>query len=133
MAEAHEFIMNMPEGYNTVVVENGMLLSGGQKQRLAIARAILKDSAILLLDEATSQLDSESEQLVVKALNTLMKGRTVITVAHRLSTIKNADIIYVIENGAVVESGTHDELINNETGKYRCFYILQFGGQELAC
>jgi len=133
MAEAHEFIMNMPDGYNTVVGENGALLSGGQKQRIAIARAILKDSPILLLDEATSQLDSESEQLVVKALNTLIKGRTVITVAHRLSTIKDADVIYVIENGVVVESGNHANLINNETSKYRYLYNLQFGGQDLAC
>jgi subfamily B ATP-binding cassette protein MsbA len=111
MAFADEFIERMPDGYNTVIGENGLRLSGGQKQRIAIARAILKNAPILLLDEATSALDSESEQEVQNALQVLMKGRTTIVVAHRLSTIVNADIIYVMNHGEIVESGNHSDLL----------------------
>ncbi|WP_051313109.1 ABC transporter ATP-binding protein [Sporocytophaga myxococcoides] len=125
-AYAHGFISSFPEGYNTVVGERGVKLSGGQRQRVAIARAILKDPAILILDEATSSLDSESEQLVQKALDSLMKGRTSIVIAHRLSTIRNADKIVVLEKGFVKESGTHEELILINNGLYKNLNKLQF-------
>lgn len=129
MANAHDFIMEQPDGYDTVVGERGARLSGGQKQRIAIARALLKDAPILLLDEATSALDSESEQLVQEALNILMEGRTTIAVAHRLSTIEHADIIYVINEGKVGEQGKHQELSLRE-GLYRELYELQFKQNE---
>lgn len=127
-AKAHQFIMEQPEGYDTMVGERGAKLSGGQKQRLAIARALLKDAPILLLDEATSALDSESEQLVQESLNRLMEGRTTITIAHRLSTIKQSDIIYVIDKGKIVEHGEHDELLLLR-GLYSRLYDIQFGSQ----
>lgn len=117
-AYAHEFIMSFPNGYDTLVGERGESLSGGQRQRIAIARAFIRNAPILLLDEATSALDSESEQLVQKGIDALMGGRTTLVVAHRLSTIKNADIIYVIEGGKVCEKGRHDELMEQK-GVYK--------------
>ncbi len=125
-AHAHEFITSFPEGYKTIVGERGIKLSGGQRQRVAIARAILKNPAILILDEATSSLDSESEKLVQEALETLMQGRTSFIIAHRLSTVRTADKIIVVQQGEVVEIGTHEELIERENGIYRMFSELQF-------
>jgi ABC-type multidrug transport system fused ATPase/permease subunit len=110
-ANAHEFIAHLPEGYDTLIGERGVQLSGGQRQRLAIARAILKDAPILILDEATSHLDSENERLVHQALKRLMAGRTTLMIAHRLSTVREADNLVVLDEGAVVEQGTHDELV----------------------
>jgi subfamily B ATP-binding cassette protein MsbA len=124
-ALAHDFILNLPEGYDTVIGDRGLKLSGGQRQRIAIARALLKNAPILILDEATSHLDTESEMLVQKALANLMEHRTVIVIAHRLSTIRRADKIVVLENGRVRETGTHDELIGRG-GIYQRLHELQF-------
>lgn len=124
-AAAHEFIVELAEGYDTVVGEQGIKLSGGQRQRLAIARAMLKNAPVLLLDEATSALDTESERQVQAALNKLMRGRTTLVIAHRLSTVVNADLIYVIDRGRVVEKGSHAELIDQD-GAYKRLYVLQF-------
>ena len=121
-----EFIQSFPEGLDTLVGERGVKLSGGQRQRIAIARAILKNPVILLLDEATSSLDAESERVVQDALNTLMEGRTSIIIAHRLATVKDVDNIYVIDNGKIVEQGTHDELSMIENGLYSSLAKLQF-------
>jgi ABC-type multidrug transport system fused ATPase/permease subunit len=123
-ANAHGFICEQPDGYDTLVGERGARLSGGQRQRIAIARALLKDAPILILDEATSALDSESERQVQAALDVLMAGRTTIAIAHRLSTVENADVIYVIDDGAVVEQGTHDELLD-QGGLYTRLYDLR--------
>lgn len=126
LSHSIEFIESFPDGFETVVGDRGIKLSGGQRQRIAIARAILKDPKILILDEATSSLDSESELLVQQALDVLMEGRTSVIIAHRLSTIKSVDCIYVLENGRIVESGTHDHLSAIENGKYKAFAKLQF-------
>lgn len=128
LAAAHEFIVDMPDGYETRVGESGMRLSGGQKQRIAIARAMLKDAPILLLDEATSALDTASEQKVQGALNELMKGRTSLVIAHRLSTIMHADCIFVMQDGRVVEQGKHDELLIQD-GVYADLHQKQFDNE----
>ncbi len=125
-ANAWDFIQTFPEGLDTLVGERGVKLSGGQRQRIAIARAILKDPAILLLDEATSSLDAESEKAVQDALATLMEGRTSIIIAHRLATIRDVDQIFVIENGQIIEQGTHTELSQQEEGAYNTLAKLQF-------
>ena len=130
-AFAHDFIMQMPQQYETVVGEKGAKLSGGQKQRLSIARAILKNPRILLLDEAMSALDTESEKLVQQALDELQKGRTVIAIAHRLSTIQNADCIVVLKDGRIAEQGTHSGLMARG-GLYRHYHDLQFRFEEPA-
>ena len=123
-AAADEFIRRMPDGYDTIIGERGVKLSGGQRQRLAIARAILADPRILILDEATSNLDSESEQLIQQSLSQLLQDRTAIVIAHRLSTIAKADKIVVLEDGRIVETGTHDELVDRG-GRYRDMVHLQ--------
>jgi ABC-type multidrug transport system fused ATPase/permease subunit len=131
-ANALDFITSFPEGLETVVGERGVKLSGGQRQRIAIARAILKDPKILILDEATSSLDAESEKLVQEALDGLMQNRTTIIIAHRLATVRNVDCIYVIKDGTILESGTHDELALNEDGLYANLIKLQFDSANLA-
>jgi len=127
LANAHEFIKDLPEGYNTLVGERGIKLSGGQRQRIAVARAILKDAPILVLDEATSALDSESEALIQDALNTLMQGRTSIVIAHRLSTVASLDRIVVLEDGKIVEQGTHHQLLGRSHGVYNHLWSRQSG------
>ncbi|MCM1324836.1 MAG: ABC transporter ATP-binding protein/permease, partial [Acetobacter sp.] len=128
LAHIHDSIIKMPNGYNSIVGERGVKLSGGERQRIAIAAAILKDTPILILDEATSALDSESELAIEKALKNIMKNKTVIAIAHRLSTLKNMDRILVLEKGKIIENGTPKELLKNKSGTFRHFYKLQSDG-----
>ena len=121
-----EFVNSLDKGLNTQIGERGMLLSGGQKQRIGIARAFLKNAPILVLDEATSALDNQSEHIVQQAIENLMKDRTVFVIAHRLSTMQNADRIAVINNGNITEIGTHDELMSIADGEYKKLYEMQF-------
>ena len=131
MANAHDFIQSLPDGYGSIVGDHGTHLSGSEKQRIAIARALLKDAPILILDEATSALDSESEQHIQEALQKLIKGRTTFVIAHRLSTIENADQILVMEQGRIVERGTHAELIS-ANGAYSRLHQMQFSEPRIA-
>jgi ATP-binding cassette subfamily B protein len=126
IAEAHEFILNLPQGYETIVGERGQKLSGGQRQRIAIARAVLKNPPILILDEATSAVDNETEAAIARSLEKITQNRTTIAIAHRLSTIRHADCIYVLEYGKIVERGTHEELVAKE-GVYNNLWQVQTG------
>ena len=126
MAEAHEFIIELPQGYDTIVGERGQKLSGGQRQRLSIARAILKNPPILILDEATSAVDNETEAAIAKSLKHITENRTTIMIAHRLSTIRHADCIYVVEKGKILEFGNHEELIDKQ-GIYENLWRVQTG------
>ncbi len=128
-ALAHDFIIELPNGYDTIIGERGIFLSGGQRQRLAIARAVLIDAPVLILDEATSALDAESEQLVQRAIANLIRDRTTVVIAHRLSTVRRADLIVVIERGQIIEQGTHAELLA-QGGQYQRLYELQFADEE---
>jgi ATP-binding cassette subfamily B protein len=126
LAEAHEFIEALPQGYDTIVGERGQKLSGGQRQRLSIARAILREPAVLLLDEATSAVDNETEAAIQRSLAHVAHGRTVVVIAHRLSTVRDADRIWVLEAGGVAEVGTHDELVE-AGGLYAALWRVQTG------
>jgi len=128
-AYAHDFILDMPDGYQTSIGDRGVRLSGGQRQRICIARALLKNAPILILDEATSALDTESEQMVQKALDNLMAARTTFVIAHRLSTVINADLIVVLEKGRIVESGSH-KLLQEQNGLYSRLCAQQFGKES---
>jgi ATP-binding cassette subfamily B protein len=128
-AQAHEFILELPQGYETVVGERGVTLSGGQRQRVAIARALLMDPRILILDDSTSSVDTQTEKLIQSALDRLMEGRTTFVIAHRLSTVRRADLIVVMDKGRIVQRGTHKELLKRG-GLYRQIYDLQLKGHE---
>ena len=131
LAGAHEFILALPEGYDTIVGERGSSLSGGQKQRIAIARALISNPRILIFDEATSALDYESERVIQKNLEEIAKNRTVFIIAHRLSTVRRTDRIITIDNGRLVEDGTHDELVKRG-GRYAMLYRVQAGLHEVS-
>jgi ATP-binding cassette subfamily B protein len=126
VAEAHRFVMELPEGYDTIVGERGQKLSGGQRQRLPIARAVLMDPPIVILDEATSSVDNETEAAIQRSLARLVVDRSTVVIAHRLSTIRNADTIYVMERGKIIESGTHEDLIESN-GSYAALWRVQTG------
>jgi ATP-binding cassette subfamily B multidrug efflux pump len=128
-AQAHDFILELPQGYETVVGERGVTLSGGQRQRIAIARALLMNPRILILDDSTSSVDTETERMIQQALDFLMQGRTTFVIAHRLSTVRRADLILVMSNGQIVERGQHKELLELN-GLYREIYDLQLRDQE---
>ncbi|RLD03291.1 MAG: ABC transporter, partial [Chloroflexi bacterium] len=129
IAEAHDFIMELPQGYDTIVGERGQKLSGGQRQRVSIARAVLKNPPVLILDEATSAVDNETEALIQRSLEKIAIGRTTIVIAHRLSTIRNADKIFVLEHGKLKEQGRHDELVA-EGGIYARLWGVQTGARR---
>jgi len=129
-AHVDEFVSQLEDGYETMIGERGVRLSGGQRQRISIARALFRDAPILVLDEATSSLDSESERLVQVALSNLMENRTTFVIAHRLSTVKNADRIVVLDKGRIVETGTHESLLAS-SGLYRKYYEMQFADRRL--
>ena len=128
LANASEFIEKLPERYDTILGERGMTLSGGQRQRIAIARAVIRNTPILILDEPTSGLDAASEKLVFEALDNLMQGKTSIVIAHRLSTVRRADVIFIIDEGRIVEAGTHQELMRHR-GLYAKLHKLQFASE----
>lgn len=123
-ARCHDFIMSLPDGYDTMVGEGGSSLSGGEKQRISIARAILKDAPIVILDEATASIDPENEHLIQEAISALTHGKTIITIAHRLATIQNADKILVVDGGGIAQQGTHEELMKQE-GVYKRFIEIR--------
>ena len=130
IAEAHDFIMALPQGYDTIVGERGQKLSGGQRQRISIARAILKNPPVLILDEATSSVDNETEAAIQRSMEQIVLGRTTIIIAHRLSTVRNADKIYVLDQGRIAESGTHEQLLS-QSGIYSSLWKVQTGAHEL--
>jgi ATP-binding cassette, subfamily B, bacterial HlyB/CyaB len=130
LAGAHDFILELPEGYDTIVGERGSSLSGGQRQRIAVARALVTDPRILIFDEATSALDYESERIIQQNMRQIVEGRTVFVIAHRLSTVRRADRIITIERGRLVEDGTHDDLIRTG-GRYSMLHRLQAGIHEI--
>ncbi|MFN2233585.1 MAG: ATP-binding cassette domain-containing protein, partial [Anaerolineales bacterium] len=129
-AQAHEFILEMADGYDTIIGERGITLSGGQRQRVAIARALLLDPRILILDDSTSSVDTQTERLIQQALDRVMDGRTTFVIAQRLSTVRRADQILVLDQGRIIERGSHDELLAQD-GLYREIYDLQLRGQEI--